>query len=70
MILKTPALRFGVDRQHFENEENVISLSEFSSNTNPKRKKKSYWLFSFQIYSAKSGFEKHLMRCQIEKTVY
>jgi len=42
MILKTPALRFGVDRQHFENEENVISLSEFSSNTNPKRKKKSY----------------------------
>ena len=63
------ALRFGVDRQHFENEENVISLNEFSSNTNTKWKK-NYWLLRFQIYSAKSGFEKHLMRFQIEKTMY
>ena len=43
------ALRFGVDRQHFENEENVISLNEFSSNTNTKWKKKTidYCVFKF-----------------------
>jgi len=44
--LKTPALHFSVDRNHFENEafqkrrgyENCdISLTEFSSNTNPKK---------------------------------
>jgi len=44
--LKTPALHFSVDRNHFENEafqkrrgyENCdISLPEFSSNTNPKQ---------------------------------
>ena len=44
--LKAPALRFRVDGKHFENgafqkwwrhENHVISLAEFSSNTNPKR---------------------------------
>ena len=43
--IKTPALRFRVDRKHFENESfwkrwrddnHVTSLTEFSSNTNPK----------------------------------
>jgi len=43
--LKTPALCFSVDGKHFENGafrkrrhhgNNVISLTEFSSNTNPK----------------------------------
>ena len=43
--LKTPTLRFRVDKKHFENgafrkrwrhDSHVISLTEFSSNTNPK----------------------------------
>jgi len=34
--LKTSSLRFGVDGKHFENDDHVIFLPEFSSNTNPK----------------------------------
>jgi len=45
--LKTPAFRFRVDGKHFENgafrkrwphDNHVISLTDFSSNTNPKMK--------------------------------
>ena len=73
--LKTPALRFRVDKKHFENgicrkrwrhDNHVISLPKFSSNTNPK------WPV-IVVFLNSSGVAwiglKHVMRFHIEISV-
>ena len=83
-ILKTPSLRFIVDKKHFEkgafrkrrrHDDHVISVTEFSPNTNPKWPvtvallnsscvmwTKMFYVFSFQRGTSRGFLNKFLRR--------